>query len=106
MDRNEITVERWSEPEPPTEAVLRRIMNSEDLEPYRWSNGPDYEYSTHSHPYRKVIYCVDGSITFGLPAHDEKIELQPGDRLELPPGVSHDAVVGPDGVVCLEAHVQ
>ena len=29
----------------------------------------------------------------------------PGDRLDLPAGTSHDAVVGPDGVTCLEAHL-
>jgi hypothetical protein len=28
-----------------------------------------------------------------------------GDRLDLPAGTAHDAVVGPDGVTCLEAHV-
>ena len=27
-----------------------------------------------------------------------------GYRLDLPAGVEHDAVVGPEGVVCLEAH--
>ena len=29
----------------------------------------------------------------------------PGDRLDLPAGTRHDAVVGPDGVRCLEAHL-
>ena len=29
-----------------------------------------------------------------------------GDRLELPAGVAHNASVGPEGVVCLEAHRQ
>ena len=33
------------------------------------------------------------------------VELAPGDRLDLPAGTSHDAVVGPDGVTCLEAHL-
>ena len=32
------------------------------------------------------------------------LDLAPGDRLELPAGTSHDAVVGPSGVECLEAH--
>jgi hypothetical protein len=29
----------------------------------------------------------------------------PGDRLDLPAGVRHSAIVGPQGVTCLEAHV-
>jgi len=32
------------------------------------------------------------------------VELSPGDRLDLPPDLLHSALVGPDGVVCLEAH--
>ena len=34
----------------------------------------------------------------------EAVELAVGDRLDLPAGTTHDAVVGPDGVTCLEAH--
>jgi quercetin dioxygenase-like cupin family protein len=59
-------------------------------------------YGSHAHSYDKVIYVVRGSITFGLP--HKKVTLQGGDRLELPQGTLHDAVVGPEGVVCLEAH--
>jgi hypothetical protein len=33
------------------------------------------------------------------------VSLAAGDRLELPAGTIHDAVVGPDGVTCLEAHL-
>ena len=33
------------------------------------------------------------------------VDLAPGDRLDLPAGTRHDAVVGPGGVTCLEAHV-
>ena len=28
-----------------------------------------------------------------------------GDRLDLPAGTRHDALVGPTGVTCLEAHL-
>ncbi|HEY8760821.1 MAG TPA: hypothetical protein VIP52_07920 [Candidatus Dormibacteraeota bacterium] len=28
--------------------------------------------------------------------------LEPGDRLELPPGTRHAAIVGPGGVTCVE----
>ena len=35
----------------------------------------------------------------------ESVELATGDRLELPAGTRHDAVVGPAGVTCLEAHL-
>ena len=79
-------------------------MAGEGLSPYSWSNGPHDIYAAHSHSYNKVIYVVRGSITFGLPEHDKQLPLKAGDRLDLPAGVVHDAVVGAQGVVCLEAH--
>jgi hypothetical protein len=33
---------------------------------YSWSNGPGDRYAPHMHSYEKVLYCVDGSITFVL----------------------------------------
>jgi quercetin dioxygenase-like cupin family protein len=79
-------------------------MAAEGLRLYQWSNSPHDVYAAHSHPYHKVIYVVSGSITFGLPEEGKTLNLNAGDRLELPPGVLHDAVVGAGGVVCLEAH--
>lgn len=99
-----VTVQRWSGAHPPTEVSIRQTLLSEGLHPYRWSNDPEYVYAVHLHSYDKVIYIVSGSITFGLPEKEEQIELEAGDRLELGAGVSHNAVVGAKGVVCLEAH--
>ena len=33
------------------------------------------------------------------------MDLGVGDRLDLPAGTRHDALVGPTGVTCLEAHM-
>jgi quercetin dioxygenase-like cupin family protein len=79
-------------------------MVDEGLSPYSWSNGPHDVYAAHSHGYSKVIYVVKGSITFGLPDLGKQLALKAGDRLDLPAGIVHDARVGADGVVCLEAH--
>jgi quercetin dioxygenase-like cupin family protein len=102
MTKNEVLVHHWSEDQAPTEAKIRHLLSSEGLEGYRWSNGPGDRYGAHTHPYDKVIYVVEGSITFGLPG--EKVMLASGDRLELPRDTRHEAVVSPEGVVCLEAH--
>jgi quercetin dioxygenase-like cupin family protein len=67
---------------------------------YSWSNGPGDTYAEHTHSYEKVLYCVDGSITFILRGRD--IPLGPGDRMVLPPGTVHGAVVGPKGCTCIE----
>ena len=79
-------------------------LRAEGLEPGRWSNGPGDRYAAHDHGYDKVLVVERGSITFGLVDRGESAELGRGDRLELPAGTAHDAVVGPDGVTCLEAH--
>jgi len=104
MKTGQLAVIRWSEDNAPDEALLRNILADEDLHPYVWSNAPGDVYEAHSHSYHKVIYVIRGSITFGLPDSADEITLNSGDRLELPPGVRHDAVVGPEGVACLEAH--
>ena len=81
-----------------------QIMQQEGLSPYSWKNSPGDLYAPHSHSYHKVIYVVTGSITFNLPELDRQFRLTTGDRLDLPRGVLHAAVVGPEGVHCLEAH--
>ena len=104
MKTDKVEVIRWSEEQLPDEGLLRSILAAEDLNPYVWSNKPGHVYGAHSHSYHKVIYVIQGSITFGLPDSGEKVTLDSGDRLELSAGVAHDAVVGIQGVACLEAH--
>ena len=94
----------WPDSIPPTQSRLWELMSDEGLNPYSWANGPFDVYSAHSHSYNKVIYVVQGSITFGLPELGKQLTLKAGDRLDLPAGTVHDAHVGAQGVVCLEAH--
>lgn len=70
----------------------------------RWSNGPHALYAVHDHPYGKVLFVTAGEITFTLAPHGRRVVMKPGDRLDVPAHTPHRAVVGPDGVVCLEAH--
>lgn len=71
---------------------------------YSWSNGPGDRYAAHTHNYEKVLYCVDGSITFVLDGEGRNLELTPGERMVLPAGTVHAAVVGPSGCTCIEGH--
>jgi quercetin dioxygenase-like cupin family protein len=68
-----------------------------------WSNGPGYRYATHAHPYRKILFCLEGSIAFHLDEGD--VRLSAGDRTVIESGAEHSATVGPAGVRCAEAHV-
>ena len=79
------------------------VFAREGLQAVHWSNGPGDTYAAHSHPYYKVLYCLRGSIVFRLTTTGEEIELSAGDRLDIEPGTEHSAVVGPQGVACVEA---
>ena len=86
-----------------TSEQLMTRLRGEATGCYSWSNGPGDRYAPHSHTYEKVLYCVDGSITFVLEAKSaQQIELRAGDRMVLPAGTIHSAVVGPAGCTCIE----
>jgi quercetin dioxygenase-like cupin family protein len=82
------------------DAIAERLRG-EASHCYRWSDGPGATYGVHSHPYRKILYVTQGSITF-TPDGAAPIRMNAGDRLDLPASTPHGAVVGSDGVVCWE----
>src|SRR5262245_31593688 len=87
------------------ESHVRSLLAREGLSASAWSNGPGDRYGVHRHDYDKVLVAASGSIEFQLPDLDQRFELCAGDRLELPAGTDHGALVGPNGVTCLEAHL-
>jgi mannose-6-phosphate isomerase-like protein (cupin superfamily) len=86
----------------PGDAALEHLLSAEGLAPHWWSNEGGYRYQLHVHGYHKVLYCASGSVTLTLPATGEQFRLRPGDRVDLPPNTSHTAMVGPEGVRCVE----
>jgi len=88
--------------EPPTRDELMTQLRTEASSCYSWSNGPGDRYAPHSHSYEKVLYCVDGSITFVLEQEGKKLVLKAGDRMVLGRGTVHSAVVGEHGCTCIE----
>jgi mannose-6-phosphate isomerase-like protein (cupin superfamily) len=96
------TLTPWPGASKPSRDDLTRTFDDERLSPSWWSNGPLDRYAPHSHAYHKVLYCERGEITFIVPDSGE-FRLRPGDRLDIPPGTVHSAIVGPEGVTCVEA---
>jgi quercetin dioxygenase-like cupin family protein len=88
------------------ETALRLRLEAEADVCYAWTNGPGTVYDAHTHPYRKILYCLRGSIRFDLSARGESVELGPGDRLDLAPGTAHSARVGAGGVTCIEGQAR
>jgi quercetin dioxygenase-like cupin family protein len=106
MSGDKYNVKRWGGEKLPREEVILQMIAAEGLSGYRWSNLPGDVYAPHSHAFHKIIFVLQGSITFGLPSNEIQILLNAGDRLDLPQDTIHDAVVGPQGVICLEVHHQ
>jgi hypothetical protein len=81
--------------------ALEAFRTEDCSAPRPWGNQPGDTYGRHSHGYHKVLFCLEGSITFHLDEGD--VELGPGDRLDIGPGTEHGATVGPNGCSCVEA---
>jgi quercetin dioxygenase-like cupin family protein len=101
----ELKIIPWTSSTPPVEDELRETLLEQQLKVYHWSNDPNDVYAGHTHGYHKIIYVVRGSINFDFPTRHKSVTLRPGDRIEVPAGIRHSAVVGNEGVVCLEAHI-
>jgi quercetin dioxygenase-like cupin family protein len=76
-------------------------VRAEARDAYSWSNGPGDRYAEHEHAYAKLLYCTEGSIEFRT-ADGRTFALRAGDRMVLPAGTRHSAVVGADGCACVE----
>lgn len=55
----------------------------------------------HEHGLCKVLYCIRGRIVFHAGGGDA--DLGPGDRLVLPSHTPNAAIVGAEGVRCVDA---
>lgn len=90
-------------PETFDERAVLDAFDRERLSPHRWSNAAGDVYAPHSHRYHKVLFCLRGSISFTLTETSKQFDLEEGDRLDIEPNTPHAALVGPNGVTCIEA---
>jgi quercetin dioxygenase-like cupin family protein len=86
----------------PSPDELMTRLRAEASGCYSWSNRPGDRYAPHTHDYDKVLYCVEGTITFTLEVEERRLQLTAGDRMVLPAGTVHSAEVGPGGCTCIE----
>lgn len=62
---------------------------------YEWQDKPGTVYAEHSHQDKVTLFITEGSIELAI--RGETKQLKTGDRFDVPPGVPHSAVVGPQG---------
>lgn len=61
---------------------------------YEWHDEPGVVYENHTHQGKVSLYVTKGSVTFS--GGIEKAVVT-GERFGVPPGITHSAVVGPEG---------
>jgi quercetin dioxygenase-like cupin family protein len=93
----------WEERRRPDEDDLRDRLAAEGYGVVRWHNEPATGYPPHAHIYPELLWLVSGSLTIILPADKRLLELTPGDRIEVPQGLVHGTMAGPEGAVYLLA---
>lgn len=60
-----------------------------------WLDSPDFSYSEHTHQFATAHIIISGFMT--LMMNGVEHQLRPGDRVDVPVGTLHTAVMGPDG---------
>ncbi|MFQ5543658.1 MAG: cupin domain-containing protein [Nitrospiria bacterium] len=65
-------------------------------------NNPGTVHAPHVHDYNKTLFCIEGEISFSFPDLGISYTLYPGDRLIVPAGLRHSALVSSRGVTCVE----
>lgn len=103
IQQDAVRVIRWTGGQHPTLSAITRQMQKEGLRPYVWDNTPNYRYAVRTHGYHKIMYVVEGNIEVTLPDSNQRVRLRSGDRVEIPAGVRHGAIIGSSGAKCVEA---
>lgn len=82
-----------------SEIELLQLVREDGFDPYKITDGPGYVYQPHSHPETKEIVCLKGSMVVEVENH--KFPFNPGDKIVIPGGVIHSAIVGERGCTYL-----
>ena len=82
------------------EGVLARVVEGDRLSFAVVELAPNSIVQEHHHPNEQVGIVVQGSLTFTIGG--EARLLRAGDTYNIPGGVPHDALTGPDGCVVID----
>ena len=103
MPRPEVKVVLWEGRGRPDLERLREQLAGEGYQAVKWSGEPYQVYLPHAHIYTELLWLVEGSLTVILAEARRMLELNPGDRVEVPAGTPHASQAGPEGAVYLAA---
>lgn len=82
-----------------SERFIRQFESEGYSNVYEWQDSPGKVYEEHSHEGRVSLFVTDGAIRFDFSG--DKKEVNAGQRFDVPVGVPHSAIVGPDGCIMI-----
>ena len=82
-----------------SERWIKKFEGEEFASVYEWQDAPGTMYEEHSHKGKVSMFVTDGSITFDF--EGEKQEVKANERLDVPSGKLHSAIVGPQGWIVI-----
>jgi len=75
--------------------TLKSKLREEDFaHVYEWSDKGNTKYPEHFHKGKVSFYITRGSVTFTGDIHKT---IKAGERFDVPLGVRHSAIIGPEG---------
>ena len=88
---------------PPQEVwngILARVVEGDRMSFGVLELAPDSIVDAHQHPNEQIGMVLRGSLTFTI--GDETRVVRAGDTYNIPGGVRHNAVTGPEGAVVID----
>jgi hypothetical protein len=76
------------------EYLKERFKKDGYLHIFEWTDAPNTIYEEHEHKGRTAFYILRGAVTF-TSGFDKTFTV--GERFDVPPGIKHTAIVGPEG---------
>lgn len=92
MNQRPFEIMRWESSNPPSLDFLTRMLAREGLKPEQVELASKTHTPEMKFDQTAVRVLVSGKIQFSFPGYGV-IELEPGDILEINPGVLHDIIV-------------
>lgn len=82
-----------------SERWIARFEKEGFVSVYEWSDPANTVYESHAHRGKVSLFVTDGICTFTLAGQERVVKA--GERFDVPVGVEHSAVVGPEGWIVI-----
>ena len=82
-----------------SERYIQKFEDEGFASVYEWQDPAGTVYEEHAHQGKVSLFVTDGSITFDI-AGKEQV-LKANERFDVPVGVPHSAIVGPQGWIVI-----